>query len=88
MGDKTHTTETLRQTLFTTIDGLLAGTVSEKAASQVANLAEKIVKTADLEMRYSQHLSVLDKHDTGVAPGPMLLGGSRDEGVKVEPPQD
>ena len=78
MVDKTHTTETLRKTLFSTIDGLLEGTVSEKAASQVANLAEKIVKTADLEMRYSEHLDKLDRSETGISPGAMLLTQKRE----------
>ncbi len=72
MGDKAHTTQTLRQTLFETIEGVIEGTVTEKAAAQVANLADKIVKTADLEMRYTEHVLKADKAE--MAPGPMLLG--------------
>lgn len=72
MDNSPHTTQTLRQTLFETIEGVIDGSVSEKKAAQIANLASNIVKTADLEMRYTEHLIKVDKTD--LKSGPMLLG--------------
>jgi hypothetical protein len=73
MGNSTRTTETLRETLFDTIENLVAGRTGPKEAAQVANLADKIIKTADLEIKYAEKLAALDAGDTGVSPGPMLL---------------
>lgn len=72
MGNKTHTTETLRKTLFDTIEGVITGDIEEKKAMAIANLSSQIVKTGDLEMRYSDHVTRLDKND--MTPGPMVLG--------------
>jgi hypothetical protein len=80
MDGKAITTETLRQTLFATIDGLLEGQIEVKAAAQVANLADKIIKTGDLEMRYTEHVAKIDSQDHGISPGPMLLGQYKNTG--------
>lgn len=77
MGNKTHTTETLRQTLFESIEGVIDGSLSERKAAQVANLAGQICKTADLEMKYNEHIRKADAIDGAPAPGPMVLGHQR-----------
>lgn len=79
MDSKAHTTESLRQTLFETIEGVLGGAIETKNAAAVANLADKIIKTADLEMKYSRHMVEMDRgsDDHGIQPGPMLLGVQR-----------
>lgn len=64
MVNKTHTTETLRQTLFETIEGVLADEISTKQGGVVADLAGQVIKTADLEMRYTKHLVGLDNEKT------------------------
>lgn len=76
MVNKAHTTETLRQTLFETIEGVLSGKVTTQQAAQVANLSAGIIKTADLEMKYSRHVIHLDdktKNPDEIASGPMTL---------------
>ena len=73
MDSETRTTETLREILFKTLDGVSQGTTDLKTAQQVANLADKILKTADIELKYSLTVSRLDKQEQGISPGPLLL---------------
>lgn len=74
-----RTTETLRSLLFDAIEAVRAGTMDTNKAKSIALLAEKMIATADLELRYSEVVSKLDKDDQGITPGPLLLTG------KVEP---
>lgn len=71
--NKSRTTADLRNLLWETIDGVRAGEVTPTAAKAVALGVEKIIETAELETRYAELLSRLDKDDQGVNPGPMLL---------------
>ena len=73
MAIKTHTTETLRQTLFDTIDKVLAKEVTVSEASQISTLAQTILKTADLELKYTLTLDKLDGKGSALNTGPMLL---------------
>lgn len=77
MAGKALTTQSLRETLFSTIDGVLEGSIDTKKAAAVANLADKVIKSADLEIKYSEHVSKMDAVENGVAPGPMMLADMR-----------
>ena len=71
----------LRAMLFETLEDVKAGRVDTATAKTVASLASEIVKTAELELRYAQTLSRLDRDQQGIIPGPMLLvskGGPMD----------
>ncbi len=70
---KHRTTEDLRDTLFDTIDGVRSGHIDTRQAKAVSDLADKIIKTADLEMDYARTCDQLDKSDNGILPRPMLL---------------
>ena len=48
---KTRTTKDLRDILFTTIDELRAGKISKEEARVVGTLAERIIRTAELEVK-------------------------------------
>lgn len=77
----TKTTADLRAMLFETLEDVKAGRVDTATAKTVASLASEIVKTAELELRYAQTLSRLDRDQQGIIPGPMLLvskGGPMD----------
>lgn len=71
------TTADLRDEMFRTIEGVRNGSITPAAAKAVGHLAEKIIDTADLEMRFSELVSRLDKDDQGIHPGPILLTGRR-----------
>ena len=73
MAREARTTATLRETLLDTIDGVLDGSIDPKIAAQVSNLAQQVVKTADLEIRYSKHVSDRESGALEVEPGPRLL---------------
>lgn len=73
MANKAKTTETLRETLFDTLDDLKAGRIDHKEATVISKLADSIIKTADIELKYSKTISTLDKQDQGISPGPLLL---------------
>lgn len=68
-----QTTESLRATLFETLHKVLSGAIEPTHADRVVKLADKIIQTADLELRYAETLSKLDKDGQGINPGPMLL---------------
>lgn len=70
----THrTTETLRETLFQSIEDVHSGKIDRFQAREIGNLADKIVKTAEIELRYAMTASNLDRQDQGISPGPLLL---------------
>jgi hypothetical protein len=71
-----QTTETLRRTLFACIEAVKDGRMEPNEARAVGGLADKIIQTAKLEMEYAQTLSEIDRSDTGVSPGPMLLANA------------
>lgn len=70
---KTQTTADLRATLFDAIEMVKSNRMDTATAKTIATLASEIVKTAQLEMQYAQTVSLLDKHDQGICPGPLLL---------------
>ena len=74
-----QTTETLRSTLFEVIKGLKAGNIEADDAKVIAILADRIIKTAELEIKYAETVSRLDLADTGVSPGPLLLTNKTEE---------
>lgn len=82
MVNKTATTATLRETLLSTISGLLSGSIAAREAAQVANLADKVLKSAELEIKYTEHCIHVDEKDAklGIRPGPMLLAAPEAEG--------
>lgn len=79
MADQTETTESLRRTLFEAIRDIRSGRMDERTGQVIAQLADRIIKTADLELRYAQTVSLLDKQDQGVSPGPVLLAHKKAE---------
>lgn len=70
---KGKTTAGLRESLFETLEGVKSGKISPAEAKAVAVIAEKIIETADLELRFSSLCAHLDEGNTGVSPGPILL---------------
>jgi hypothetical protein len=79
MANTTGTTQDLRETLFKTIQDLRTGKIEARTAGAVANLADKIIKTGDLDIRYTQLCVDLDNSDTGISAGPMMLGIDRSQ---------
>lgn len=71
------TTADLRAKLLDALDAVREGKLSATDAKAIANLAETAIATAELELRYSETLSKLDKDGQGVASGPLLLTGAR-----------
>jgi hypothetical protein len=65
--------------LFATLDGLLAQKISHSDAAIAAKLAESIIKTADLEIRWAITKTKLGEIPSGADIGPILLseGNSR-----------
>ena len=68
-----RTTETLRATLFDTLEMVKNGDMPPNDAKAIALIADNIIDTAELELRYSEVLSRLDMEDQGISPGPLLL---------------
>lgn len=58
MGRKTHTTETLRGTLFDEMQSLIDGKTTEGRAHAVARLANAIIATSRLELDHAAPQSV------------------------------
>lgn len=73
MSDDVRTTETLRASLFDTLEAVRSGKMDPHQASAVAKVAEKIIQTAQLELEYAEMVSRLDKMGQGVSPGPLVL---------------
>jgi len=68
-----HTTESLRSDLFEVMRDLRNGKIDPEMAAQVVRVSDQIIKTADLELKYAQTLSQLDKDGQKIEPGRMLL---------------
>jgi hypothetical protein len=68
-----RTSEDLRETLFDTIEKVRSGAMEPKEANTIAALADRIIKTVEVELDYALACSKLDKQDQGVNPGPLLL---------------
>lgn len=82
MADSTYTTDDLRQTLLDTIEDLRAGTIETKKAVQVANLAEKVIRVSDLELRYADlRVKLSDKttNPDDIQPGHMILAVTKQD---------
>ena len=70
---KGKTSQDLRATLFETIEQVRNGEIRAAEARAVSDLAERVIDTVEAELKYSQHLERLDRSDTGISPGPILL---------------
>ena len=68
-----RTTQDLRTILFDSIEKVRDGAMTTTEAGAVSKLATNIINTAELEIKYSQAVSRLDKDDQGISPGPLLL---------------
>ena len=68
-----ETTESLRAILFDSIEKVRSGDMTVKEAKAVVDLSDRIISTAEVELRYSEVVSRLDKDDQGISPGPLLL---------------
>ena len=71
------TTQTLREILFDAIERIRAGTLDKAEAREIGTLADRIIQTAEIELRYSLAVSRLDKDGQGISPGPLLLTGGK-----------
>jgi len=76
---RNRTTADLRETLFETLEGIKAGTVDPRQAKAIADVADRIIETADLELRYSEIVSRLDRDGQGISPGPLLLTDNKEK---------
>lgn len=68
-----RTTADLRDFLWETMEGVRAGELSTQQAKAIAEGADKIIATAELELKYAAICSELDRQDQGISPGPILL---------------
>ena len=75
---KPRTTEQLRTILWDALEGVADGTMEPRIAKEIGSLSERILKTADLELRYASVVSRLDQENQGVNPGPLLLAPARE----------
>lgn len=73
MSNRGKTTADLREMLFSVIEEVRAGKISNAQARAISEAAEKIIETADLELRYSAMCSRLDKDGQEISPGKILL---------------
>jgi hypothetical protein len=70
---KNRTTETIRELLMDAMDKVALGKMEPKQAKALADLADRVIRTAEIELKYSQVISKLDKDGQGISPGPLLL---------------
>lgn len=70
---KNRTTATLREILFEALEKVKAGDMQAREAKAMADLSDRIIRTAEIELKYSEVVSRLDKEDQGISPGPLLL---------------
>lgn len=68
-----RTTETLREMLFDAIEQVRDGTMDPRIGKNIADLADRIIKSAEIELKFSQTVSRLDAQGQGISPGPLLL---------------
>ncbi|MCK5127680.1 MAG: hypothetical protein KAR42_15590 [candidate division Zixibacteria bacterium] len=68
-----QTTETLRSILFETIEKVQNRSIDYQEAKAIGDLADRIIKTADLELKHAATVSKLDKEGQGITPGKLLL---------------
>lgn len=71
---KPLTTDTLRETLFETLQGVKDGSIDTDQAKAVGELATKIIDVSDLELRYTTLQGRLDEKGVELSPGRILLG--------------
>lgn len=76
-----RTTEDLRAMLFSAMERVDNGTMEPRAAKELSTLADRIIKTAEIELRYALVCSQLDRDEQGINPGPLLLTNKSKEGA-------
>ena len=79
MSNENMTTADLRTKLLDALDAVRTGELTATAAKAIAHLAETAIATAELELRYSETLSRLDKDNQGITSGPLMLTGTKKE---------
>ena len=75
---KHRTTETLREYLFVALEQVREGAIDTGKAKAIAALADNILKTADMEIRYALTCDRLDRGKAGISVGPVLLTERRE----------
>lgn len=73
MAGKALTTEGLRTELFSAIEAVRDERMTPSQAGAISKLADQMLKSAQLEMDYTEHLLALDNSGAELAAGPMLL---------------
>lgn len=68
-----RTTESLREMLFSAIENIADGKMDPDDGKVISLLSERIIKSAELEIKFSETTSRLDKEDQGINIGPVLL---------------
>lgn len=81
----TFTTETLRQKLVGILDGLQTGEITPAQAHAVVKVSNTIIESAKLELEVAKTKSVLDKQNSGVIAGPLLLSSGDSETIENSP---
>ncbi len=85
MDNKARTTQTLRETLFGTLDDLRKGNISPSEAKAVTAVAAVILKSVDTEISATKHLIEMDSYESlGFHAGPALLGLGVEEVQRIE----
>ena len=75
MAGNKFTTETLREKLFATIEGLHAGTVQVSHAQAIAKLSGEVCKTIDVEVKYCAEMAAVQKRGQRAEElSPIILG--------------
>lgn len=85
---ETFTTETLREKLVNTLNGLQSGDVTPAQAHAVVKVSNAIIETAKMELEVAKTQSVLDKKGVEANAGPLLLVSDSTEVVETGPSED
>ncbi len=70
---KHRTTESLREILFSAIESIVSGEMEIEDGKAIAILSDRIIKSAELEIKFSKMTSDLELKDQGISIGPLLL---------------
>lgn len=73
----TRSTEGLRDALFDEIDHLRQGTGDIKRAKTIAAMAQNILKAAELDLSFAEHVRRRPHGDAKTLPAPVVLGGTK-----------
>lgn len=65
--------------LFDAIEKVRDGEMETRQATAIANMADRIIKSAEIEIQFALTCSKLDKENQGISPGPLLLTSNIDK---------